>query len=134
MSEWEFIAEVAKRCGCGLLLGLNDSYVNAYNHQFDPLDYLRGIPGERIGQFHVAGHTDMGSYLFDTHSRPVIEEVWALYEEVLRRWGPVATMIEWDEDIKLQIPMTEQTQFLFGDWCLVIGYCLERGIWCLVIS
>ena len=97
--EWEFTREVARRSGCGLLLDLNNIYVNAYNHQFDPLDYLAGIPGELVGQFHLAGHTDMGAYLFDTHSTPVIPPVWALYEQALRRWGPVATMIEWDENI-----------------------------------
>jgi uncharacterized protein (UPF0276 family) len=99
MPEWEFLTAVAERAGCGILLDLNNVYVNAYNHQFDPYAYLRGLPGELVGQFHLAGHTDMGGYLFDTHSRPVIDEVWALYREALARWGPVATLIEWDEDI-----------------------------------
>ena len=99
MPEWEFLTAVAERSGCGILLDLNNVYVNAYNHQFDPLQYLAGIPGELVGQFHLAGHTDMGPYLFDTHSRPVIPPVWTLYDEALRRWGPVATLIEWDEDI-----------------------------------
>ncbi len=99
MPEWEFLTQVAQRSGCGILLDLNNIYVNAYNHQFDPYEFLRNIPGELVGQFHLAGHTDMGSYLFDTHSRPVIDEVWALYREALTRWGPVTTLIEWDEDI-----------------------------------
>ena len=99
MPEWEFVREVARRSGCGLLLDLNNIYVNARNHRFDSYDYLRGIPGELVAQFHLAGHTDMGEYLFDTHSAPVIEEVWALYREALRMWGPVSTMIEWDEQI-----------------------------------
>ena len=99
MPEWEFLTAVAERSGCGILLDLNNIYVNAYNHQFDPEAYLAGVPGEMVGQFHVAGHTDMGSYLFDTHSRPVIERVWELYRAALRRWGPVTTLIEWDEDI-----------------------------------
>lgn len=97
--EWEFLTAVAQRSGCGILLDLNNIYVNAYNHQFDPYAYLDHVPGELVGQFHLAGHTDMGSYLFDTHSRPVIDEVWALYREALARWGPVTTLIEWDEDI-----------------------------------
>ena len=99
MPEWEFLTEVARRSGCGILLDLNNIYVNAYNHQFDPYDYVRRVPGELVGQFHVAGHTDMGTYLFDTHSRPVIDGVWNLYREALARWGPVTTLVEWDEDI-----------------------------------
>ena len=99
MPEWEFLVEVATRSGCGILLDLNNLYVNAYNHQFDPHDYLHHIPGELIGQFHLAGHTDMGAYLFDTHNAPVIDKVWELYRDVLTRWGPVTTLIEWDEDI-----------------------------------
>lgn len=98
MPEWEFLTEVARRSGCGLLLDLNNAYVNGRNHHVDPAAFL-SIPGELIGQFHLAGHTDMGAYLFDTHSRPVINEVWALYRQALARWGPVTTLIEWDEDI-----------------------------------
>ena len=99
MPEWAFLRTVAERSGCGLLLDLNNIYVNAFNHQFDPHDYLRHVPGELVGQFHLAGHTDRGGYLFDTHSRPVIDAVWELYRAALRRWGPVTTLIEWDEDI-----------------------------------
>jgi len=99
MTEWEFLGAVAERADCGILLDLNNVYVNAYNHQFDPHEYLKHIPGRRVGQIHLAGHTDMGSYLFDTHSRPVIDSVWALYREALERWGPITTLIEWDEDI-----------------------------------
>ena len=99
LTEWEFLREVAKRSGCGILLDLNNIYVNAANHQFDPHEYLRNIPGEFIGQFHLAGHTDMGTYLFDTHGAPVIDPVWELYREALKRWGPISTLIEWDENI-----------------------------------
>jgi uncharacterized protein (UPF0276 family) len=99
MPEWEFVAQVAQRSGCGLLLDVNNVYVNAFNHRFDPLDYFNGLPREAVAQCHLAGHTDMGTYLFDTHSRPVLEAVWRLYREALRRFGPVSTMIEWDEDI-----------------------------------
>ena len=99
MPEWEFLATVAKQSGCGILLDLNNIYVNSFNHKFDAYDYLKGIPGEFVGQFHLAGHTDMGHYLFDTHSAPVIEPVWNLYREALKQWGPVSTLIEWDEDI-----------------------------------
>ena len=99
MPEWEFLTAVARQSGCGILLDLNNIYVNAVNHGFDPRDYLTGIPGELVGQFHLAGHTDRGAFLFDTHNRPVIEPVWDLYREALRRWGPVTTLIEWDADI-----------------------------------
>ena len=99
MPEWEFLVEVTKRSGCGILLDLNNIYVNATNHQFDPYEYLRNIPAELVGQFHLAGHTDMGTFLFDTHSATVIEPVWDLYRDALRRFGLVSTLIEWDENI-----------------------------------
>ena len=99
MAEWEFLTEIAKRSGSGILLDLNNVYVNAINHQFDPHDYVRHIPGEFVGQIHLAGHTDMGSFLFDTHSRPIIDLVWELYREALKLLGPISTLIEWDEDI-----------------------------------
>ena len=99
MPEWAFLTEVAQRSGCGILLDLNNIYVNAYNHQFDPYAYVRAIPGELVGQFHLAGHTDLGDYLFDTHSAPVIEAVWELYRYALQLWGPVTTLMEWDDAI-----------------------------------
>ncbi len=99
MPEWEFITQIAKRSGCGILLDLNNIYVNSVNHKFNPYDYLKNVPGELVGQFHLAGHTDMGDFLFDTHSAPVIEKVWDLYREALRLWGPVSTLIEWDAEI-----------------------------------
>ena len=99
MPEWEFLSEIARRSGCGILLDLNNIYVNSKNHGFDAVDYLRGVPGSRVGQFHLAGHTDMGAYLFDTHSAEVIEPVWELYRQALAMYGPVSTLIEWDEHI-----------------------------------
>ena len=99
MPEWEFLTAIARRSGCGILLDLNNIYVNAVNHAFDPLDYLRAIPGELVGQFHLAGHTNQGTFLFDTHNRPVIDDVWALYRQALRQFGPVTTLIEWDAEI-----------------------------------
>ncbi|MBI3315474.1 MAG: DUF692 family protein, partial [Candidatus Omnitrophica bacterium] len=99
MTEWEFIREVARRSGCGILLDLNNIYVNAVNHDFNPYDYLEGIPEGLVAQFHLAGHTDMGDFLFDTHSQPIIQKVWKLYERALELWGPVSTLIEWDEHI-----------------------------------
>ncbi len=99
MPEWEFLVEVARRSGCGILLDLNNIYVNSVNHLFDPLDYLKAVPGEWVGQFHLAGHTDKGGYLFDTHSAAVVEKVWKIYQQALDLYGPVSTLIEWDEAI-----------------------------------
>ena len=81
MPEWEFLTEVARRSGCGILLDVNNLYVNATNHKFDPREYLKNISKESVGQIHLAGHTDMGSFLFDTHSAPIIDRVWELYRE-----------------------------------------------------
>jgi hypothetical protein len=97
--EPEFLAELARRADCGLLLDVNNVYVSSRNLGFDPRHYIDAIPAERVGQIHLAGFTDMGSYLFDTHSAPVSEDVWELYAYTLGRTGPVATMVEWDAEI-----------------------------------
>jgi uncharacterized protein (UPF0276 family) len=99
MTEWEFLAALARRTGCGLLLDVNNVYVSARNHGFDPLDYLDGVPAEQVGYLHLAGHTDHGRYLLDTHAGAVPPPVWALHREALRRLGPVATLVEWDEAV-----------------------------------
>jgi uncharacterized protein (UPF0276 family) len=104
MAEWEFVSEIARQSDCGLLLDVNNIYVSAVNHRFDPMDYLNGIPLERVGQIHLAGHSRYRSeagetYLIDTHSKPVCAEVWDLYAETVKRIGAVNAMIEWDADI-----------------------------------
>lgn len=99
MQEWTFLSEIARRSGCGILLDLNNIYVNARNHELDAKAYVEAVPVSKVGQFHLAGHTDMGKYLFDTHSAPVIEPVWELYRRALKRFGQVSTLIEWDESI-----------------------------------
>lgn len=99
MTEWEFISELSRRTGCWLLFDVNNVYVSAFNHGYDALDFLNGIPADRVIQFHLAGHSDMTNYIVDTHDHPVREEVWALYEAALARFGPVSTMIERDDDI-----------------------------------
>ncbi len=98
-SEWDFLAEMAARADCLLLLDVNNIYVSARNHGFDPLDYLAGLPGDRIQQIHLAGHSDMGDYVIDTHDADVCDAVWNLYGQACRMFGPVATMIERDDDI-----------------------------------
>jgi uncharacterized protein (UPF0276 family) len=97
--EPQFLAELAVRADCGLLLDVNNVYVSSVNLGFDPVTYLDAIPPQRVGQVHLAGFSDMGSYLFDTHSRPVSDEVWRLYARTLERMGPRTTMVEWDADI-----------------------------------
>ena len=84
-AEWDFLNELANRSGCGLLLDLNNLYVNAKNHQFDPYIFLEAIPTHVIGQIHLAGYTDMGTHLFDTHSQPVYPEVWDLFSPLIAR-------------------------------------------------
>ncbi|HEX9802860.1 MAG TPA: DUF692 domain-containing protein [Gammaproteobacteria bacterium] len=99
MSEWEFLAAVAERADCLILLDINNIYVSACNHGFDPLAYLEGVPPQRVQQFHLAGHSHNGEHLIDTHDHPIIDPVWRLYAEALRRSGPVSTMIERDDNI-----------------------------------
>ncbi len=99
MLEWEFISELSRRTGCWLLFDVNNVYVSAYNHGYDALSFLNGIPADRVIQFHLAGHSDMVNYVVDTHDHPVRDEVWTLYEAALKRFGPVSTMIERDDDI-----------------------------------
>ena len=99
MPEWDFLAAVARRADCLILLDVNNIYVSAFNHDFDPLAYLDAIPAERVQQIHLAGHEDNGSHIIDTHDHPVIDPVWRLYGEAIRRCGPVSTMIERDDNI-----------------------------------
>ncbi len=97
--EWEFIKEVSDRSGCGLLLDLNNLYVTSRNFDLNPQQVLSMVPTHRVQQIHLAGHTDMGAYLFDTHSKPVQDPVWDLYEQWLQGQRLVPTMIEWDDEI-----------------------------------
>ena len=99
MSEWEFLRAVAERADCAILLDVNNVYVSSVNHGFDPLDYLRALPRPRIRQIHLAGHSDNGGHLIDTHDQPVCEAVWQLYGEAVRLFGAVPAMIERDDNI-----------------------------------
>lgn len=99
MPEWEFLAAVADAADCGILLDVNNIYVSAMNHGFDPTEYLAGIPSHRIGQIHLAGHSDLGTHLLDTHDHAVPDAVWAVYREALQRFGGASTLVEWDEHI-----------------------------------
>lgn len=99
MPEWQFLAEVAEQADCLILLDINNIYVSAYNHCFDPKTYVQHIPVNRVQQFHLAGHLNLGHVIIDTHGDSVIDPVWSLYEFALRRFGQVSTMIERDDDI-----------------------------------
>jgi uncharacterized protein (UPF0276 family) len=99
LSEWEFLSAVAERADCLILLDINNIYVSAYNHDFDPRVYLRGIPPARVWQFHLAGHRNVGTHIVDTHDEPIIDPVWELYTDALARFGAVSTMIERDDNI-----------------------------------
>lgn len=99
MTEWQFLAELCQRADCGLLLDVNNVFVSAFNHGFDANQFVDGIPRGRVGQIHLAGHTDNGTHLLDTHDHSVCDGVWALYRRALARFGRVSTLVEWDDHI-----------------------------------
>jgi uncharacterized protein (UPF0276 family) len=99
MTEWEFLVAVARRAGCGILLDVNNAYVSAMNHGFAPEAYVDAVPTEMISQIHLGGYSDMGNFLFDTHSRAPTDPVWELYRRVIGRKPQVPVLIEWDEDV-----------------------------------
>jgi hypothetical protein len=99
MPEWEFLVEVCRRAGCGILLDVNNVHVNATNLGFDAEAYLSAIRPELVGQIHLAGHTDCGSHLLDSHVGPVADPVWSLYRSAVARFGRVPTLVEWDEEV-----------------------------------
>jgi uncharacterized protein (UPF0276 family) len=99
MPEWELLAARAARADCGILLDVNNVFVTCSNHGHDPVRYLEGIPPARVGQFHLGGFTDLGTFLFDTHGTHVSPEVWGLFETAARRFGRVTTLVEWDAAI-----------------------------------
>jgi uncharacterized protein len=99
MTEWQFLRHIVEEADCLLLLDVNNIYVSSVNHGFDALEYIRGIPAERVQQIHLAGHSDHGDYIIDTHDEAVAEPVWDLYGNACRHLGAVATMIERDDNI-----------------------------------
>jgi uncharacterized protein (UPF0276 family) len=99
MPEWEFLARLAEDADCGLLLDVNNVYVSAFNHGFDANAYVDAVPADRVVQYHLAGHTNMGTHIIDTHSDHALPEVWELYERATARTGLVSSLYEWDDDI-----------------------------------
>lgn len=99
MTEWAFLVEIVKKSGCFILLDVNNVYVSSVNHQFDPLDYINAMPAEKVAQIHLAGHSNHGEYIIDTHDAPVIQSVWDLYAATIQKLGQVSTMIERDDNM-----------------------------------
>jgi uncharacterized protein (UPF0276 family) len=99
MQEWEFLSAIAELADCKILLDINNIYVSSRNHGFLSEDYLDGINPDRVQQFHLAGHSDYGHYVIDTHDHDIVDPVWDLYRLALRRFGPISTMIERDDHI-----------------------------------
>ena len=99
MSEWAFLSAIAERADCHILLDINNIFVSAFIHGFEPIEYIEGIAVDRVRQFHLAGHENRGDIIIDTHDAPVIDPVWDLYAKACARFGPVSTMIERDDNI-----------------------------------
>jgi uncharacterized protein (UPF0276 family) len=99
LCEWEFLAELARIADCSILLDVNNVHVSARNHGFDPRTFVDAMPADRVVQIHLAGHTDCGTHLLDTHDAPVAAAVWELFAHAVARLGPVPTCIEWDGDV-----------------------------------
>jgi uncharacterized protein (UPF0276 family) len=99
MTEWEFVSAVANMADCAILLDINNLYVNAMNQGFDPDEYIAGVPVGRVAQIHLAGHSRYGRLLIDTHDHPISPAVWRLYARAVGMFGPVATLVEWDDRI-----------------------------------
>jgi uncharacterized protein (UPF0276 family) len=99
MSEWEFLARLAEAADCWILLDVNNVYVSSVNHGYDARAFIDAMPRSRVKQIHLAGHQDHGTHIVDTHDAPIVDPVWDLYAHAVRRLGPVATMIERDDDI-----------------------------------
>lgn len=99
ISEWDFLTQMSEETDCGLLLDVNNVYVSSVNHDFDPIEYIRSVPHERVVQFHLAGHTNLGTHCIDTHDGRVIKQVWELYRVAYELTGGVSTLLEWDAKI-----------------------------------
>jgi uncharacterized protein len=108
LAEWEFIAEIAERADIGILFDVNNVFVTAYNHGLDPVEFVRRVPHERIVQIHLAGHSNLGTHIIDTHDGHVSDPVWDLYRLAIEHAGAVSTLIEWDDKIpELEILLAE---------------------------
>jgi uncharacterized protein (UPF0276 family) len=108
LAEWEFVTEIAERADIGLLFDVNNVFVTSYNHGLDPVKFVKSVPHERIVQIHLAGHTNLGHTILDTHEGHVIDPVWDLYRLTIELAGSVPTIIEWDDEIpELEVLLAE---------------------------
>jgi hypothetical protein len=98
MPEWDFYAEIVERANCYMMFDVNNVYVSSRNHNFDPMDYINAVPYDRVIQMHIAGHTDKGTHVLDTHNDFIRDDVWELYKVMYERTGGVSTLLEWDDD------------------------------------
>jgi len=110
LKEWDFIQAVAEEADCLILLDINNIYVSAYNNNFEPQHYLTKLPATRIGQLHLAGFSDLGTHLLDTHSASIHPPVWSLFEEAIKHFGALPTIIEWDNKIPAFPRLQEEAQ------------------------
>ncbi len=108
MSEWDFLIAISEEADCGILLDINNVFVSAHNHGFDAQKYIDSIPAQRVFQIHLAGHSESGELLIDTHDHPVTDAVWKLYERAIQMIGPVSTLIEWDDQIPPYARLVEE--------------------------
>ena len=128
MTEWEFLTELTRRTGCWLLFDVNNVFVSAFNHGYDALDFIRGVPPGPVVQFHLAGHSDMGSYIIDTHDNPIRGEVFDLYRAAVKHFGPVSTMIERDDNIPPLHELVAELDQARGIAAEVLAKPQERGL------
>ena len=108
MTEWEFLTAIVEQADCGILLDVNNVHVSAVNQDFSAMAYLHGLPLDRVGQIHLAGHADKGTYLLDNHLGPTPDVVWDLYAAAVRRFGRVSTLVEWDEEVPDLATLTQE--------------------------
>lgn len=99
MTEWEFYSEIVEKADIYMMFDVNNVYVSSRNHGFDPKEYIDNVPLERVLQIHLAGHTDHGDYVLDTHDNYVRDEVWQIYADVYPRTKGVSTLLEWDDNL-----------------------------------
>jgi uncharacterized protein (UPF0276 family) len=124
MTEWEFYRAVVDRADCRMMLDVNNIYVSSRNHHFDPADYVSGLDLSRVCQIHLAGHTDKGAYVLDTHDHPVRDEVWDLYKRVYAECGGASTLVEWDDNF---LPFPETHAEVLKAKGMVEGFVKTKG-------
>jgi uncharacterized protein (UPF0276 family) len=127
MPEWTFLGAVAETADCGILLDVNNVYVSAVNNGFAPDDYVRGLPLGRVGQIHLAGHANAGTHLIDTHDHPVPDAVWDVYRTAVARFGPVATLVEWDDRIPSFAEVVAEAERARALEAEVLGACARTA-------